>query len=65
MQRHKRESLDIWRLQLLQLEDAHLLVFVADGAEPLVAGQHVVLAAVLAHPHIAAPATRTQGEHCT
>ena len=51
--------------QLLQLGDEHLLVFVADWAQPLVAGQHVVLPAALAHPHIAAPATRTQSEHYT
>ena len=51
--------------QLLQLGDEHLLVFVADWAQPLVARQHVVLAAALAHPHIAPPATRTQSEHFT
>ena len=51
--------------QLLKLGDEHLLVFVADWAQPLVAGQHVVLAAALAHPHIAPPATQTQSERYT
>ena len=32
----------------------HLLVFVADGAEPVMAGHNVELAAVFAHSNIAA-----------
>ena len=32
----------------------HLLVFVADGAEPVMAGHNVELAAVFANPNIAA-----------